>query len=272
MRRQAPRPKYQPAWYPSPISLPERTIGKFSVQHRTVMEKTPVIGMRQAYTRGLRPVTAKLSEPLHIHELVEKGHGLWMTDLPEELNQIGEMLYHVQPQDKVLVGGLGLGIVATTVSRLPQVTETVVVEKSKAVIKLCGPENYAEETYLTAHADILQFLQDFPKPFDYYLLDTWCGNNELTWWGTVLPLRRTIRQHWGVVPVVHCWAEDIMWGQVKRRLCNLTKKDAHWYYAPEFCGMSEPEAEQFQQDAGLKDWEKRYGPILDRVVKKMSGR
>ncbi len=72
---------YQPAWHKSPIDLPQKTIGKFSVKHRVVTGKTPVIGMRQAYTRGISPLNAKLDKPLLIHELHEKEHGLWMTDL-----------------------------------------------------------------------------------------------------------------------------------------------------------------------------------------------
>ena len=57
-----------------------------------------------------------------------------MTDLPEELNQIEEMLYHVKPQGRVLVGGLGLGIVAKRLTEIIGVKQVVVVEKAKEII------------------------------------------------------------------------------------------------------------------------------------------
>jgi hypothetical protein len=259
---------YQPAWYPSPIALPEQTIGKFSIRHRFEKGSTPVVGMRQAYTRGIGTVTAKLSKPLRIHELYKtNGNGtdqLLMTDLPEELNQIEEMLYNVKPQGRVLVGGLGLGIVARRVAEIVGVESVTVVEISRSVIQLCAPKGTAN--FRTVRADILKFLTTHKEPFDFYLLDTWGGTNEMTWWGTVLPLRRAIRQRWGKKPVVHCWAEDIMWGQVKRQLMQCPIP--HWYYVKELLHMSDRQAEQFLAEAGLPTWEKRYGKAIDNRKEK----
>ena len=258
------KPKYQPAWYASPINLPERTLGKFSIRHRIVEKKTPVVGARQAYTRSTRPVMADLKEPLRVHELVEEGHGLWMTDLPEELNQIAEMLYHVQPRGAVCAGGLGLGLVAQALTQRSGIRTITVVEKSPEVIKLCAAPGYR-----VVCDDILHFLQSYGEPYDYYLLDTWGGTSEMTWWNVVLSLRRAIRSRWGRKPIIHCWAEDIMWGQVERRLIQLTPAQAHWYYAPEFCNMTREKAKHFLHDAGLPYWEKQYGTILDQLIKAM---
>lgn len=257
------REPYQPDLYASPISLPERTVGKFSISHRTIEGTIPVVGHRQAILRGMLPVVGKLAQPRRIHQLVVYRQGLWMTDLPEELNQIAEMLHEVQPKGKVLVGGLGLGIVATVVSRLPTVSEVVVIEKSKEVIELCASD---EESYKVVKSDILTYLKKHKNPFNYYLLDTWAGTSEVTWWGEVLPLRRAIRQRFGLVPVIHCWAEDIMWGQVRRR---LTREDLppHWYYQGPLCHMSKTEADYFLKYAGTLEWEKKYGAAIDNFEK-----
>ena len=249
------KPAYQPALYRSPINLPERSSGKISVRHRIVKEKTPIIGMRQAYTRGVSPLTVKLTAPLKIHELTE-GDGVWMTDLPEELNQIGQMIYEIQPRGRVLVGGLGLGIVARTLAALDQVLTVTVVEKNSDVIKLCADENFR-----VVHDDIKNFLQTTNLQFDYFLLDTWAGTNESTWWGTVLPLRRIIRNRFGAKRVIHCWAEDIMLGQVTQSLLNPLNREA-WFYNG-LPPMNETAAEWFVRYAGSREWERKYGKIVD---------
>ncbi len=275
---------YSHARYKSPIDLSERTIGKFSVKHRVVTGKTPVIGMRQAYARGIFPINAKLNEPLLIHELHEKEHGLWMTDLPEELNQIEEMLYNVKPQGRILVGGLGLGITAKRLTEITGVKSVTVVEKSKEVIKLC-----ANGAYETVCSDVMEYITaPAPIPYDCFLLDTWGGTNEGTWWDTVMPLRRAIRNRWGMKPVVHCWAEDIMLGQVKQSLViddmkrkmlqlhnsekgkkKLTLQDCRtWYYKYFPVDMTPKQADWFLQHVGEPVWERRYGKMIDQVTTK----
>jgi len=226
-----------------------------------VKDRTPVIGARWAYTRDTAPLNAKLKKPLRYHGLHEEGHGLWMTDLPEELNQIEEMLYDVRPQGHVLVGGLGLGIVAKRVAEIIGVKSVTVVEKSRNIIKLC-----ANRSYNTVCSDIIKYLRTASFPFDYFLLDTWCGTNETTWWNEVLPLRRLIRQRWGAKPVLHCWAEDIMFGQVKRQLMMCPQP--HWHYVKEILGMKEKQADAFLNEAGLPEWEKVYGKAIDATTKR----
>ncbi len=75
-----------------------------------------------------------------------------------------------------------------------------------------------------------------------------------------MPLRRLIRQRWGAKPVVHCWAEDIMQGQILR---TLTGKPPHWHYTGLPMPMSTAQANAFLKDVGLPTWEQRYGHIID---------
>jgi hypothetical protein len=254
---------YEHAWYDSPIDLPEGKSGKVNVRHRIVEPPgdVPVVGIRQALLRGIAPITAKLSKPLRIHELVQDGFGTWMTDNPEELNQIGEMMHDVCPKGRILVGGLGLGIVAHTLAMRPIVDKIVVVEKNKHVIKLC-----AREGYEVVCADVLEYLKKTLDRFDFYLLDTWQGTGEGVWWNQVMPLRRIIRQRWGAKPAVHCWAEDIMIGQLRR---SLMEKPPHWYYDGLPMPMSPSKAHVFLSNVGLPVWEKRYGAIVDANLARM---
>lgn len=255
---------YSPEWYPSPIKLAEATSGAMSIRHRIIKVggEVRIIGMRQAILRGYAPVSGRVEkEPLVIHELVEKhdgGDGIWMTDLPEELNQIGEMLFHVNPKGRVLVGGLGLGIAAKTVAEWPGVAEVVVVERSPDVVKLCAHP----DAYLTVESDIKDFLKTHGDPYDFFLLDTWAGTNEGTWWEDVMPLRRIIRNRWGARPRIHCWAEDIMRGQLHR---TLTSTVPHWYYKHLPVPMSGAHAHAFIRNVGLPAWEKQYGAAVDKA-------
>lgn len=259
--------KYKAQWYQSPINLPKKTVGKMQVKHRVIPTGAEVIivGMRQGLLRGIRPTRGIAKAPLRIHELYEtkeKHKSLWMTDLPEELNQIGELMHTVQPSDRVLIGGLGLGILAATVAYAGSAS-IVVVERSRDVIKLCANPSL----YRTVCSDIMKYLQTTKEEFDYYLLDTWAGTNEGTWWDTVMPLRRIIRQRWGIGPTIHCWAEDIMWGQLFR---SLTNNPPHWHttYLP--VPMSTTTAEAFLNMVGTKWWEKEYGVDVDRYINETS--
>lgn len=249
---------YKPQWFQSPINIPEGVSGNIRVSHRTIPvgQDVTIVGFRQALLRGTRPVTGTTKQPLKVHELSCEQRGVWMTDLPEELNQLGEMVYNVKPKGRVLVGGLGLGIMAGLLANnTADVDEVVVVEINPDVIKLCRGEGYT-----VINRDIMDFLRKSDQQFDYYLLDTWQGTNESTWWSEVMPQRRAIRQNWGKKPVIHCWAEDIMHGQIFR---SLTTKPPHWYYSGLPMPMNDATARRFLRDVGLPAWEKKYGRIID---------
>ena len=251
----------KPALYSSPISLAEGKSGKVSVKHRTETGTVTIVGIRQAITCGIQPMNGKLSEPRIIHSLIEEDQGVWMTDSPEELNQIAQMFAEVLPRGRVLVGGLGLGVVAKAMTLRTTVSEVVVVERNEDVIKLCA-EPGAE--YRVVHADIFDYLRTHERAFDCYLLDTWQGTNEATWWDTVLPLRRIIRSRFGNAPKVHCWAEDIMQGQI---FSSLVGQHRVWYYK-DLPHMTPKTAGRFLRNVGSEQWERLYGAIVDEALRR----
>lgn len=264
-RTQRPSPAdtnsgYRPQLYKSPIDMPEAACGKVRIRHRQVPvgEVLPVVGMRQALVRGIMQASYRTKAPMVIHELVHEDHGCWMTDNPEELNQIAEMLHDVNPTGRVLVGGLGLGILASTLAEREGVESVTVVEIDPDVATLC-----ARPGYELVVQDLREFLENTPSKFDCYVLDTWQATNEGTWWSTVMPLRRLIRRRWGNRPTVHCWAEDIMRGQILR---SLTTKPPHWYYDGLPMPMSQGRAIRFLDGIGTPEWEKEYGATIDRTL------
>lgn len=255
---------YKHAIYKSPISLPAARSGPVRIEHvdYTPGEKLPVIGMRQAIVRGISPTFFEVDEPLRIHELWHDEHGMWMSDRPEELNQIGEMLSTLVPYGKVVVGGLGLGILALTLAERRGVQAVTVIEQDPNVIKLCA----RRDKYLVLQDDIMAFIKDSKVRADYYLLDTWQGTSESTWWEHVMPLKRAIRKKWGKLAVIHCWAEDIMWGQIRQSILLGNQFGRSWYYKCLPAKMSEGEARSFFNNVGTAWWEIKFGKQVDALI------
>lgn len=254
-----PTPRPLDEFFPSPLAITPRRSGKISVTHTTLTESTPIIGARQAVLRGIQRVDFGLrGGPLRIHELRDGNHGVWMTDLPEELHQIAEMIHTVKPAGHVLVGGLGLGILVHRLYALSEVERITVVERSRDVINLIAPTLLRTGAKIV-HSDIRTYLRRSRQAFDCFLLDTWQGTSESTWWNEVAPLKRIIRRRWGHGVPVHCWAEDIMAGQV---LTKLVGPDRNWYYEKLPPRMSVEDAAHFFDRVGAGDWEERWGSLV----------
>lgn len=254
-RRREKVSTYTSRLYRSPIRIRPGKSGSFTVERAVVEGSTPIVGFRQAILRGLPPVTAKLAGPLTYHRLVEDG-AVWMTDLPEELNQIGELVETLRPRGRVLVGGLGLGVLAKAVANRSTVEQVTVIELSEDVINLCTPKH---APYTVVQADIATYLAEHEEPFDFYLLDTWAGTGELTWWSEVMPLRRIIRQRFGARPVVHCWAEDIMLGQVEK---SILLGNRIWKYKGFPEEVDDALLDRFVNDVGLPEWEREFAAVV----------
>jgi hypothetical protein len=252
--------RQKPALYNSPISLPEAISGPLRVKHVKMDGTVPIIGMRQAFLSGRNPLFTTVTDRT-VHELSEDGVGVWMTDSPEELEQIAHVMRTIRPSGSVLVGGLGLGVLATVLQNHPAVDNVAVVEKSQDVINLCRPRRVA-----IIHDDIFDYLRRTKTEYDTYYLDTWQATNEGEWWRTVMPLRRIIANRWGKKPV-WCWAEDIMLGQCK--VSAMHQGGLHWYYRCLPKSPSMRTVNDFFRNVGLPSWEKRYGAKVDHVVKDM---
>lgn len=236
----------------SNVKIPKDVSGKFEITH-SMESKFDIVSMREAFLTGKRPMQAKLLEPIKITRLTEGGV-VWMSDLPIEVRQAQEIVAIAKPRGRVLVGGLGLGIWASLVAKRKTVTEVVVVEKSADVLRLVGP--YLPKKVTLVQDDFMEYVRKLVGwNFDCALVDVWRGTSEGEWWDTVFPLRRLIAQSFGRCSV-HCWAEDIMRGQIMR---SLTTKPVHWYYQVPWMPLSEKEARLFLSTVGEQLWEKKYG-------------
>lgn len=253
--------KLPPAFYPSPVRLPERRSGRISIRHRPVPVGTrlSIVSQRDAIMTGRLPAVAVIGKPgFIIHELHDDDRGLWMTDLPSELNEAHEALHLVPPRGRALIAGLGLGIIARMIRMTSGVSATTTVERNPDVVKLCG------HPILGVVEDTIQnYVATTKREYHCVYLDVWQSQSESEFWDLVFPLKRLVRNRFGDVPI-WCWKEDGFMSQGYRSL-RLTQGQ-HWFHTKLPTPLSHEEACFFLEKVGLPDWEKQYG----RLVKKRS--
>lgn len=197
------------------VSLPEAQVGAFAIQHsqHKAGDKLMLVPLRVAMFSGAKQQSYVCPEPTVIHKLTEDD-GVWMSDLPCELVQMHDELAR-HARGHVLIGGLGLGLVARMAARRETVSKVTVVESSPEVVQLVWP---TMQEHLEGKGELL--VGDInavalPK-CDTALLDTWQGTGEMIWTFDVVPLRRRLA-HMGVRRVF-CWQEQTMLGQINRAI------------------------------------------------------
>lgn len=78
---------------------------------------------------------------------------LWMSDTPDEINDHMPMIREAEKRGgRVLVNGLGLGMVVKALLDIPQIEHVDVVEFDQDVVELIGP-HYASDRCTVHHAD-----------------------------------------------------------------------------------------------------------------------
>lgn len=151
------------------------------------------------------------------------GGGTWMTDYPIEQAQIDANLAGFK-RGSVLVGGLGLGYAAVVLAERGKIDHVVVVEKSRAVVRLVeGPlrktlgRNSDKVTIVCD--DLFHFLAEVKKnggTFERAFYDIWQSDGERTLHETVVPLLHA--SHGVVRNRPTCWNENVMRGQLVNAL------------------------------------------------------
>ena len=244
----------------SPVAdLQEAKSGDFEIKLIPI-KTTALVSMREAIMTGRRPKTLNFDPPLMCRFLSQKDVGTIMSDLPVELRQMKEAVDRLRPQGRVLIGGLGLGILTRMVAAKRLVSHVDVVELEQDVVKLCNPHHKKISIIV---ADILSFVQTTPVwPWKSAFIDTWSGDNEGTWWQHVFPVRRAIANRFPMARM-DFWAEDIMQGQIFRALTNGRP---HWYYENLPLPMTYAEASFFLSSVGLPKWEEKYGACISTKI------
>ena len=207
--------------YDGYLDIPEGKSGGVTVSHMTVPagEGLLEVNLRQSLLTGQPVKRVSYPYPTRWHKLSSKGHGEWMTDNPIEQYQM--LPGTREMRGRVLVGGLGLGIVAKRIAAREDVTEVVVVEKNRHVVKLVAPYLFrgrggmlAAKKINVVTDDLFHYLEDSAgrQQFDTAYYDIWQSDGEGTFHNTVIPLYRHSE---GVVRgVIYNWNEKTMRGQL----------------------------------------------------------
>lgn len=207
-----------------PFNLPEGRLGPYRIETKIEPANTRlcVVSMRNAIFMGLKPCEMRHGRPLVIHKLRyhrrndEANHGVWMTTLPQEVEQHRRQLKHAHGH--VLVGGLGLGLAVGILHDNPAVQSITVIEKSKHVIDLVEPYLPAARfSTKVIHDDLFKWLVAARAlghvGFDFAFYDIWETTGQMVLTTHTMPLRRLSI---GLVEQdqIECWNELEMVGQV----------------------------------------------------------
>jgi len=166
-----------------------------------------IISMRTAIFTGKRPMKATFDCPIRRVKLSDVD-GTWMTTDLQELSQLSAHVRVLRDRQRVLVGGLGLGVIAHLLA--VQGVHVTVVESSRTIVDLVKP--FLDPSIEVVISDLFEFLRDVRRgQYDAAYYDIWRGTGEWIWQTQVVPLRRLSA---GRVKPVYCWQEDEMIGQV----------------------------------------------------------
>jgi len=159
------------------VKVPIGKSGDWSVEEFTISDsdaelfnlRSAISGAGVCGNRSVVPGTYK--KLLHFNSTV-------MSNTPAE---IADSAYFVRKATgSVLVSGLGLGAVLTTLLAKPEVTSITVLERSEDVIKLVAPTFKNEDRITIIHTNALEWKPEKGVKFDCAWHDIWntiCSDN-----------------------------------------------------------------------------------------------
>lgn len=196
----------------SPLNIPEGKSGKWSIAHETIKAgaEIDVINFRKSLLTGVAGLKHRYEADRRVHKLLYDT-GVIMSDLPVEMAD--HLEFFLKAHGTVLIGGLGLGYIATKLLENKKVKKIVVVEKSNNVIELVKP--HLDKSITIVHRDLFRYVNNpvRMKYFDTAYYDIWTGTGESTWMSHVVPLRRLSTKANPELKL-WCWQEEVMQGQV----------------------------------------------------------
>ena len=279
--------------------IPDGKSGDVFIKHNTIpaKQKTTIVSMRNAIFMGQKPTSIKFRYPLKVRSLHSKEHGKLMADHPQEIWQMQKPLEHAY--GRVLIGGLGLGVISHLMSLKPDVNDVTTIEENRDIIKLVKP--HIDADYVLQN-DLFHFCGGIHKDeYNFAFFDIWQGTGESSWCKYVVPLRRLCRNK---IKTIFCWNEEEMIGQCAQSLPHTLLFDVdsiptnHNRVLKEACikkklatkkgkltDIKNPElmkqsVEQihsnkklmgflnhFLRDVGSDQWEKNFGDLWDSISK-----
>ena len=166
-------------WHTPATDYPESEVGNFRIHH--------IKQSRGYYNHwGLDGyLFLKVKKPIPITNLQEKRNGkwqYWMVDDPPQ--QRAMEIYAAHAHGRVLVAGLGLGLILHELAKNPRVNSVVVLEKSPEVMELMlsniqylfEPKK-GEPLFVVTNEDFYEFIENDTGGWDTIIVDLWVSNS-----------------------------------------------------------------------------------------------
>lgn len=151
------------------VDVPEGQSGKWRVERFTVRPHD--------LHESLRLIKTGRGVPAGVYTGLYHGRSIVMSDTPDEIRDHLHFIYRAH--GRILVHGLGLGMVLKALLLKPEVTHVDVVEKSADVLALVGP-SYSDPRVSIHHGDAYSFQFPPGTRWNYAWHDIWpdiCTDN-----------------------------------------------------------------------------------------------
>lgn len=193
---------------PTVSHLKERKVGEFQIKIDIIpsFKEMTVVSMRNWFLMGYKQLKCSFENPRPVYKLFKEKQML-MSDSPQEMFLQYEA--YKKACGRVLMGGLGLGMSPTLFAEKEEVTEVIVIEKEKDIIRLCKPKN---KKIKVINGDIWNFIKETNEKFDYIYIDIHYSTGAMEYIHTVLPMRKILIKRFPNVPASF-WGEEEMESQ-----------------------------------------------------------
>ena len=152
------------------VDVPEGTSGRWTVERFTVSKKESDFDRMIAIVGSGRGRFV----PPGSYTSLKRGDHMIMSDTPDEIRDHRGFIYSAT--GRVLIAGLGLGVVLQAVARKPEVTHVTVIEKSPDVIKLVEAHWRTKpwgKKFEVVEADIFDWKLPRGVTYDHLWIDIW---------------------------------------------------------------------------------------------------
>lgn len=155
------------------IDVPDGISGEWEVKSFSVSEEdAKITAMRAAFGKRRDYVP-----PGNYKYLKRHGETI-MSNTPSEIQ---DFIYFVnRAEGRVLVNGLGIGVLLKALLNKPEITHITVIEKSEDVIELVAPTYLKDKRVNIICADALEYFPEKGIKYDFAWHDIWdaiCSDN-----------------------------------------------------------------------------------------------
>jgi len=146
--------------------IPEASLGEFKISHRTTtlsdIQMLKMRDYREYY--DFKPGTYTI-----LHGSLETI----MSDTPMEIRTNVDIIR--KANGKVLIGGLGLGLILLELQKNPEIESVLIIEKNQEIIDMVLPHLKLDNRFKVVQGDIFTFELSKEQKFDTIYFDIWNG-------------------------------------------------------------------------------------------------